>query len=76
MILELVHREETLILGDIELLICEEPVVVLRGDLSKCPDKGHIPILNVVISSRITYDIMWPCCVMCACGDNISFRQQ
>ena len=59
MILELVHGEETLVLGDVELLVCEEPVMVLWGDLSKHPDKSHILVLNVVIGSRITC-IVWP----------------
>jgi hypothetical protein len=54
MILELVHWEEALVLSDVELLVGEEPVVVLGGNLPKCPDKGRVLILNAVVGSRIS----------------------
>ena len=69
MILKLVHRKETLVLGDVELLRREEPVVVLREDLSKCPNKGRVLVLNIVIGGRITC-IVVPCGVMHVRGDN------
>ena len=62
MILELVDREEALVLGDVKLLIGKEPVVVLGGHLSKRPDKGHVLVLDVVIGSRITCSV-----VVCVC---------
>ena len=66
MVLELVNREEALILGDVKLLIGEEPVVVLGGHLSKRPDKGHVFVLDVVIGSRITY-VVWSRVCVCVC---------
>ena len=57
MILELIHGEESLVLCDIEFLVCEEPVVILWGDLSERPDKKRVLVLNVVISSRVTCSI-------------------
>ena len=63
MILELVNREESLVLGDVKLLVGEEPVVVLGGYLSKRPDKGRVLILNVVIGSRITCSVVTCVCV-------------
>ena len=68
MILELVHGKEALVLGDVELLRREEPVVVLQEDLSKCPNKGRVLVLDIVIGGRIIC-IVWPCSVM-LCGDN------
>ena len=62
MILELVDREEALVLGDVKLLVGEEPVVVLGGHLSERPDKGHVLVLDVVIGSRITCSV-----VTCVC---------
>ena len=64
MVLELVNREEALVLGDVKLLIGEEPVVVLGGHLSKRPDKGHVLVLDVVIGSRITYVVWSRVCVI------------
>ena len=66
MVLELVDWEEALILGDVKLLIGEEPVVVLGGHLSKRPDKGHVFVLDVVIGSRITY-VVWSRVRVCVC---------
>ena len=70
MILELIHGEEALVLCDVEFLVCEEPVVILWGDLSKCPDKKCVLILNVVVCSRVTC-VVWPCGVMWVCDDRV-----
>ena len=55
-VLKLVNGEEALFLGSGELLFSEGLVVVVRINLTKRPDESHLSILNVMVSSSITWE--------------------